>query len=154
MFSICRYHFFNCLIITAAGLLALCAGHANAAGALAIGLPSDVAKEGVAMFTHVGARTAEEAKAKALAGCKSIKGASDKSKALCKVVASFQNQCVAEALDPQNGTPGFGWALASSGAEAKKQAIANCRDTAGPARQDACIVDQEGLWCDGSARKK
>ena len=121
-----------------------------AAGAVALGLPSDVAKEGVSIFTQVDAGTSGEAKTSALAGCKS--NGSQTARDLCKIVATFQNQCVAEALDPENGTPGFGWAMAETSGEAKNQALANCRDTAGPTRQDACIIPDKGLWCDGSAK--
>ena len=122
----------------------------RAAGAVALGLPSDVAKEGVSIFTQVDSRTSEEAKTSALAGCKS--NGSQTARDLCKIVATFQNQCVAEALDPQNGTPGFGWAMAETSGEAKSQALANCRDTAGPTRQEACVIPDKGLWCDGSAK--
>jgi Domain of unknown function (DUF4189) len=127
-----------------------CACPGMAAGAVALGLPSDVAKEGVSIFTQVDARTSEEAKTSALAGCKS--NGSQTARELCKIVATFQNQCVAEALDPENGTPGFGWAMAETSGEAKSQALANCRDTAGPTRQDACIIPDKGLWCDGSGK--
>jgi hypothetical protein len=94
----------------------------RAAGAVALGLPSDVAKEGVSIFTQVDSRTSEEAKTSALAGCKSI--GSQTTRDLCKIVATFQNQCVAEALDPESGTPGFGWAMAQTSGEAKSQALA------------------------------
>jgi Domain of unknown function (DUF4189) len=96
------------------------------------------------------ADTPEDAKAKALGGCKS--NGSQTAKDLCSIVATFQNQCVAEALDPQDGTPGFGWAMADASEEAKRQALAKCRDTAGATRQDACIIPDKGLWCDGSAK--
>jgi hypothetical protein len=124
-----------------------------AAGATAVGEPGDIAKDGVAIFTQVNAADSKTAKAQALAGCKGLSNASDTSKALCKIVATFENQCVAQALDPLSGTPGFGWAMASDPNAAREQALSNCRDTAGPTRQDACIVDDRSLWCDGSAAK-
>jgi hypothetical protein len=123
-----------------------------AAGAVALGQPSDIAKDGVAIFTFVKASSAELAKKEALAGCKALQGASDTSKALCKIVATFENQCVAESLDPKSGTPGFGWAMARNSRLAKEQALSNCRDTAGPKRQDACVIGPRDLWCDGSAK--
>jgi hypothetical protein len=125
---------------------------AQAAGAVAIGLPADVAKDGISMFVDVNADSAPKARSQALIGCKTKTPGSDTSKALCKVVATFTNQCAAMALDPKDGTPGFGWAIADTAEEAKKQAIANCRDTAGPDRQDACVVSDRALWCDGRAR--
>jgi len=127
-------------------------GHCMAAGAVAVGEPADISQDGVAIFTYVRAKNAGEAKEKAMAGCKSLPNASTTSKALCKIVATFENQCVAQALDPQSGTPGFGWALARNSAQAREQALSNCRDTAGPTRQDACVVGPQDLWCDGSAK--
>jgi uncharacterized protein DUF4189 len=141
-----------CLLLAAALSLWLSASQAHAEGAVALGLPSDVAKQGVAIFTYVDASTQDEAKAQALSGCKSLEGASSTSRALCKVIATFKNQCVAEAIDPKDGTPGFGWAMASNSAQAREQALSNCRDTAGPGRQDACIVSDQALWCDGTAK--
>jgi len=132
--------------------LCLTIGHCLAAGAVAVGEPSDIAKDGVAIFTFVNGKNAGEAKGKAMAGCKNLPTASSTSKALCKIVATFENQCVADALDPQSGTPGFGWAMARNSKQAKEQALSNCRDTAGPTRQDARVVGPRDLWCDGSAK--
>ena len=123
-----------------------------AAGAVAVGEPADISKDGVAIFTFVNASSAEAAKQKALEGCKGLPNASSTSKALCKVMATFENQCVAQSLDPENGTPGFGWAMARNSRMAKEQALANCRDTAGPTRQDKCVIGPRDLWCDGSAK--
>jgi hypothetical protein len=125
-------------------------GPCLAAGAIALGLPPDVATQGIAIFVMVDSATMEIAKEKALARCKALPHASDTSKALCKIVATFRNQCATGAIDPQDGTPGFGWAIADNSAQARSQALSNCRDTAGPTRQDACVVDQ--VWCDGSAK--
>jgi|HubBroStandDraft_6_1064221.scaffolds.fasta_scaffold971470_1 hypothetical protein len=136
-------------LLLSGALLALPSA-AHAAGAVAIGLPPDVATQGISMFIYVNAPTSGEAKSRAIAGCKTV--GSDTSKALCRVLATFANQCAAEAFDPKDGTPGFGWAIANTVAEAKRQAVGNCRDTAGPDRQDACIVPDKGFACDGRAR--
>src|ERR1700730_14872108 len=127
-------------------------GRGMAAGAVAVGEPADISKDGVAIYTFVNADSADAAKKKALEGCKGLEHASATSKALCKVVATFENQCVAESLDPQSGTPGFGWAMARNSSAAREQAISNCRDTAGPTRQSFCVVEARALWCDGSAK--
>ncbi|HLH87195.1 MAG TPA: DUF4189 domain-containing protein [Xanthobacteraceae bacterium] len=124
---------------------------AQATGAVAIGLPADVAQDGISMFIFVNASSASEARTKAVEGCKTV--GSQTARNLCKVMATFNNQCAAEALDPKDGTPGFGWAIADTEAEAKSMALANCRDTAGPDRQDACEVPAKGIWCDGRARR-
>jgi hypothetical protein len=123
-----------------------------AAGAVALGEPADISKDGVAIFTYVRANNSAEAEEKAMTGCKALPNASSTSKALCKIVATFEDQCVAQALDPQDGTPGFGWAMARNSKQAKEQALSNCRDTAGPTRKDACVVSERALWCDGSAK--
>jgi Domain of unknown function (DUF4189) len=140
------------MMIGAAALCLVVNGRCMAAGAVAVGEPSDIAKDGVAIFTYVRASSADIAKEKAMAGCKALPNASSTSKALCKVVATFENQCVAQAIDPQDGTPGFGWAMARNSRQAKEQALSNCRDTAGPTRKDACVVNDRSLWCDGSAK--
>lgn len=127
-------------------------GLAHAEGAIAVGLPQDVAKQGVSSFIFVNGRTRQEARSEAVLGCKTKTPASDTSKALCRIVATFRNQCAAEAFDPDDGTPGFGWAIADTLQEAKEIALANCRDTAGPDRQKACIVPGNGFNCDGKAR--
>jgi hypothetical protein len=138
-----------------AAALAMCFavnGRCMATGAVALGEPADISKDGVAVFTFVNADNAAEAKRKALDGCKNMQNASSTSKALCKIVATFENQCVAESLDPESGTPGFGWAMARNSKAAKEQALSNCRDTAGADRQKFCVVEARALWCDGSAK--
>lgn len=145
--------FFRMMIGAAALTLCLAVSdRCPAAGAVAVGEPADISKDGVAIFTYVRAGTSSIAKEKALAGCKALPNASSTSKALCKIVATFEDQCVAQALDPQDGTPGFGWAMARNSKQAKEQALSNCRDTAGPTRKDACVVSERALWCDGSAK--
>jgi hypothetical protein len=122
-----------------------------AAGAVAVGLPSDVAKQGVSIGAHVNANTMDEAKSRALAQCKSF--GSPLSKSLCKVVATFQNQCVANTIDPRAGTPGFGWAIADTPQAASEQAMANCRDSDGPAHKEGCkLAGAHPILCDGSAK--
>jgi hypothetical protein len=124
-------------------------GPSEAAGAIALGLPSDVAKQGVSMGDWVGASTMDDAKAKAVEKCKLSGTALTKS--LCKVVATFQNQCVSLVVDPQAGTPGFGWAVADTLQAASQQAMANCQDSDGPALKGGCQPDTKPL-CDGSAK--
>jgi hypothetical protein len=124
---------------------------AISAGAVAIGEPADVAKDGVSMGYNSNKTTMDEAKARALAKCKT--NSSVPSKALCKIVATFSNQCAVEAIDPRAGTPGFGWAIADNAQDAQKQAMANCRESDGPAHQDGCQFSAETpVACDGSAK--
>jgi hypothetical protein len=123
--------------------------HCMAAGAIAIGLPSDVAKQGVSMGLIVNSKTMDDAKSQAVADCK--KTGSDLSKSLCKVVATFQNQCAQVVDDPKPGTPGFGWAVADTSQAASQQAMANCQDSDGAALKGGCQPDATP-YCDGSAK--
>ena len=93
----------NRIVFCALALSAILTGTAPAisAGAVAVGEPANIAKDGVSIGYNVNSKTADEAKAQALAKCKS--DGSAQSKVLCKIVATLSNQCIAEALDPQAG---------------------------------------------------
>jgi uncharacterized protein DUF4189 len=124
-------------------------------GAVAIGLPSNVARDGFAIGHQVNAPDMETARKGAVAGCQKSIGASEKAKALCKVVATFQNRCFAVAIDPQDGTPGVGWAIEENSALAEKAAVAQCRTTAGADREQFCVVMRDkgkNIDCDGNAK--
>src|ERR1022692_3269635 len=84
----------------------------HAAGAIAVGVPADVARDGAEFQVSFNFKTTAEAIERALSKCRA--GTSSATK-LCKIMATFNNHCGAEALDPQPGTPGFGWALAAAG---------------------------------------
>lgn len=140
--------------IAAFGLLAvvLLPGLALAEGALAIALPADVAKQGFSYGYGTKHATTDEAQSYALRNCQSTRDATKDSKlrSMCKVIATFHEQCVAVAMDPANGTPGVGWAIAADLRSAESQALAKCEATAGPGRRAACKVDHSA--CDGSAQ--
>ena len=135
----------------AAGCLMLSAGPAVADGAVAIGVPKDVAKEGVAQGYSIRAKTPEEARKTAMGYCSDVKKSSNAAVALCKVVKEFHDQCVAFALDPQPGTPGFGWGVGADKAGAEKAAIAMCYGNAGANRRAFCKAMASD--CDGTANK-
>jgi uncharacterized protein DUF4189 len=129
-----------------AGFMLLCALAAmlggaavRAEGAVAIGLPANVAKNGIALGDAVNYATRDAAAAKALKNCRAFQGAPVAVK-LCKLEQIFHRQCLAYAMDPKPGTPGVGWAIASDQAAAEKQAMAKCAATAGPDRRTACEV--------------
>ena len=138
--------------VVALGLLAvaLLPGPAVAEGALAIGLPSDVAKDGIALGWNTNSPTAAEARQKALAACRDVKISTDAARSLCTIVGTFHNQCVAGAEDPDAGTPGVGWAVAADKKTAEQQALAMCQAKSPPARRAACKVMTSG--CDGAAK--
>jgi Domain of unknown function (DUF4189) len=130
--------------------VALLPGPAVAEGALAIGLPNDVTKDGIALGWNTNSPTAAEARQRALAGCRDVKNSTDAARSLCTIVGTFHNQCVAGAEDPDPGTPGVGWAVATDKKTAEQQALAMCQAKSPPARRAACKVMTSG--CDGSAK--
>jgi hypothetical protein len=138
-----------------AGLLSAClivpAGPGFAHGAIAIGLPKVVAKDGVAQGYSVRAKTPEEARSVAMGFCGDVTKSSKAAAALCKVVKDFQDQCVALVLDPKPGTPGYGWGIGANKHDAERAALAMCYANAGADRRQYCksIVSD----CDGSANK-
>ena len=123
-----------------------------AAGALAIGLPQDVAKGGFTYGYSNNNADANHAEFKALDACRSTKDAIKDTnlRSLCKVIADYSNKCVAVAMDPAAGTPGVGWAVANDLMSAERQALGKCENTAGPGRAAACVVDHSS--CDGDAK--
>jgi hypothetical protein len=125
-------------------------------GALAIGLPSDVAKAGFVYGRSANWKSEDEARTDALKSCReSTKN--PQLRALCAVIGTFHDQCAAVAMDPKAGTPGVGWAISATRQTAESQALAKCRETAGASRRDFCEVDigvgkVTGTLCGGSAR--
>jgi hypothetical protein len=73
------------------------------AGALAVGVPPDVAKQGFAAGHAVNAATMDEARKRAIDGCHKSVGASAAAMKLCNVVATFSNQCMAVAIGIRQG---------------------------------------------------
>jgi Domain of unknown function (DUF4189) len=127
-------------------------GQANAAGALAVALPPDVAKGGFSYGYSNNNDDADTADAKALNACRTTKDAQNDAKLrnLCKVIMDYSDVCVAVSMDPAAGTPGVGWAVAGDLRTAERNALKKCEATAGPGRAAACVVDHSS--CDGSAK--
>jgi Domain of unknown function (DUF4189) len=119
-----------------------------AAGAIAVGRPSDVAKQGISMGFSTNRDTIDDAKARSMMLCRD--SGTLISSFLCEVVATFENKCVAVAIDPRVQTPGFGWAVADTEQASKNNALSNCQATAGPTRQNACKIADS--YCDQSAK--
>jgi Domain of unknown function (DUF4189) len=146
----------RCVATIAVTVVAMLQANASLAdGAVAVGLPSDVARDGFAVGHQVNAPDMETARKEAIAGCQRSIGASEKAKTLCKIVATFQNQCFAVAIDPKDGTPGVGWAIEQDSTLAEKEAVAQCRTTAGTGREQFCVVMRDkgkNIDCDGNAK--
>ncbi len=121
-------------------LVFVSSGPVSAEGALAIGLPADVAKDGVAFGYAVSFASQEKAQATAMGHCRTTRDSTDTARALCKVVETFRGQCLAISMDPQAGTPGVGWAVAATKPEAEQRALSACVATAGEGRRGACQI--------------
>ena len=125
-----------------------------AAGAIAVGLPPDVAYQGFAAGHSVNVADTDTAQQIALDSCRRAIGGSDVAKGLCKVVATFSDQCYALAIDPKANTRGVGWAIAENLQKADEQAMDQCRARSAPNRRDHCVVltPAEDHGCDGTAK--
>ena len=131
------------LAVLASALVAL-PQLARSEGALAIGATGSIHKDGIAYGVTVNAATPAEARASALKTCRGFRA--KRAAAKCKIVASFNRECAAIANDPKDGTPGTGWAIASTREKAAERALAACQTTEGPSREGFCVVDTES--CD------
>jgi hypothetical protein len=143
------------LTLAAAGVLAamaLAPRIAAAAGALAVAMPADV-RQGFSSGHSLNDATPEAASEKAIDGChRGVGNANESIRKLCKVVATFHDQCYAVAMDPKDGTPGVGWAIGESQQLADSRALAQCRTTAGASRRAFCTVAPRDRGCDGTAK--
>jgi hypothetical protein len=112
---------------------------AEAAGALAVGIHNNDPGPGIALGGAVDHDEEGEAKYGALSACLSFVDAGLEPRVSCKVVATFRGQCYAVAMDPEPGTPGFGWSIGNGQADANKKALEKCRAVGG-ARASFCTV--------------
>lgn len=128
-------------VVAMVAMMAVAGAPARADGALAVGSTSDVAKDGIAVGTSINYKTADEAAQAALRRCRDYKPA-PKAAAQCRSVGTFRGECYAVSFDPKEGTPGAGWAIAATKAQAEERAIANCQLTAGESRRDFCRIEE------------
>jgi hypothetical protein len=137
-----------CLIalIVAAGLYFVPAP-ASAEGALMLGIPADLSKDGFSYGYRVNAPDRSRARDDAFEACRNNKTAPETARSLCAPIADFRNECVAIAFDPKDGTPGYGFAVAADRTTAEARAMAFCQATAGKDRREFCKVDASA--CDG-----
>lgn len=124
--------------------------HALAFGALSVAEPSDVANDGYPNGIAYNFKTAPEAEERAQHECAQLAQGPAKTRKECKIVRTFENQCVVVALDPVKGTPGAGWSVADTLVNARREALERCEQTAGAPRRGECRISAEG--CDGKAK--
>ena len=127
---------------------------AAADGAFAVGVPKDVANDGFSYGWTVGKAGVEEARSVAMEFCRKGRTGPDSgaiaAKKLCTIVGVFRDKCVAVSMDPGDGTPGVGWAIAATKDEAEAEALDNCKSTAGRSRAKFCQLSNSA--CDGDAK--
>ena len=124
---------------SAAGVL-LHSNRADADAALAIGLPGDVARHGVAIGYALNYDSKEAAQAEALKRCRNFQDAPQATRSLCKIVENFRERCIAIALDPEVGTTGIGWSVSKKQELAEEVAMDRCVETAGKKRREFCRI--------------
>ena len=117
----------------------------SAEGALAVGQPTDVAKQGLAIGYALNYETTEKAQELALKRCREFQDAPQATRDLCRIVEKFNKRCLAVALDPQFGTTGIGWSVSKNQEVAEDLAMEKCADTAGRKRREFCRVTLTSL---------
>lgn len=122
----------------------------HADGILVVGITKDPGKDGFVYSYKVNSKIGADARQEALDDCRNakIENTANARKA-CKVISEFANKCFAFAFDPKIGTPGVGWSIAASKAQAEEQAIDKCRDQSSSERATFCAVEKSA--CDGDA---
>lgn len=116
---------------------ALLPGIVLAHGALAVGLPTSVEREGFAYGVSWDYEQQAAASERALTRCREEDVVA---KNHCRVLKVFTRECVAVAMDPDPGTPGVGWAFGPTKEAASADAIKMCHETAGAPRRQFCAV--------------
>jgi hypothetical protein len=126
----------------------------RAEGALAIGLHNGDPHDGFVVGISHGESTADAAREKALAECKSnpIKQTA-RARADCRIIEVFRNQCANDAING-NATDtvatAVGWGIGPDSATADSRAVAMCelmrRGSGAPCHADGAPV------CDGDAK--
>src|SRR5258708_15139013 len=101
--------------LIAAGLLVVVPRTGGCDGALAVGMPANVAREGFAYGSALDSASMDAARTAAIDRCRGALGnASAELRKLCKVVATVRHQRFAVAMGPKDGTPGVRWAIADN----------------------------------------
>ena len=104
------------------------------------GSMNEVAKKGIAVGFAYNYETQDAADADALQKCKNEPNAPAETKAKCELVGDYSHKWLAIALDPEAGTPGFGWSIATDQTSAEHRALDQCKATSPDDRKPYCKV--------------
>lgn len=119
----CRAALLMSLIVLAAASPSVARAH----GALAIGIPESVQRNGFAIGFAWDKATIDIARVDALRACLELQTVPPQARGLCRIVATFSRQCVSIANDP--GGAGWGWAVEATRAAAQAKALGSCVST-------------------------
>jgi Domain of unknown function (DUF4189) len=132
-FSVCELPLIDMNCYRASALIALLLitmalpSLSRAHGALAIGIPENIALHGFSIGFAWDKPNADIARVDALRTCLDLQTATLQARGLCRVVTTFSRQCLSIANDP--GGSGWGWGVDPSGARAQSKALASCVST-------------------------
>jgi hypothetical protein len=120
----------SCGLMVAALLPSIAHGY----GAVAIGIPESVARDGFSIGFVWDKPRADIARVEALRACVDLKTVPLEARGYCKVVTTFSRQCISIANDP--GGSGWGWAVEASASAAQAQALKSCVSTV----KKSCVI--------------
>ena len=132
-FSVCEFPLIDMNCYRALALIALLMfiiavpRLTQAHGALAIGIPENVALHGFSIGFAWDKPNVDIARVDALRTCLDLPTALPHARGLCRVVTTFSRQCLSIANDP--GGSGWGWGVDTSSARAQSKALASCVST-------------------------
>lgn len=120
---------------------------ALADGSIAIAQPAD--DSGFSIGVSYNWESRAGADAEAFRQCQSREaGLAPEQRAVCRLAATYDNQCMALAKDEEDGGTAWGWGIGADQVEADGVAMRQCRNYAG-ARGDYCRITMR--HCDGAA---
>ena len=129
-------------LLLMAGLAMAATASASAHGAIAIGgNTADTAKYGIAVGYAVNQSSKDEAVAQAIAQCKTYPSNNPaETTAHCELAANFDHEWLAISMDPENGTPGFGWSVDANQKAAERNALSQCKASSPTERKKFCVI--------------
>ena len=133
------------LVVTGAAILAAAFVHGDALADATIAVAHPADDSGWALGISYSAGSRDEADSVAIDNCLAQR-ADNNIGAECRIVARFDNQCMALAKDTEDGGTAWGWGTSNAQADADDVAMANCQQYAG-SRAGYCAVTMR--HCDG-----
>jgi hypothetical protein len=124
-------------LLLALGATVALVAHADARGAIAVGGITSGSPYGSAYGISYSYATKAQARSRALEECETHRG---KVGTPCKVVADYSRRWASIAIDPDAGTPGFGWAVDPDKKSVEAFAMYKCKSTSPDARKPFCKV--------------